>query len=558
MLNKNIVYSALLGSLIASSALAEVIPSTVDAGRLISDEKPKFEQESLQKPAPFVNNLPPIQIPENAKKIKFVLKGVDIEGLTIYSTDDFKYSYEDSLDKETPLSLAWIIAEQVTQTYRNNGYFLSRAYIPEQNIKKGIIKIKVIEGYISQVTLPKEIENNWIVQKYLENFLLEKPTTMKNLENFVLKLNDLAGYSFRSVISSADSGKEGEAKLTIIKTDKKGQGMIAVDNYASRYTGPHEMIASYSTSFIPMQQTTVTGVSSIPLDKMSYAGINHAILVAPNTTLAFDYSLSQTYPKYSIDYLNIDSSANSFGTGLSYQIIRQRDENLSSSIKFDSINVFSKMTDSTLTSDHIRVIRTALNYSKSDRWNGYNLFDVTISRGINGLESNNVNDPFVSRSGAEPNFTKAEINLSRQQEINSKFSLLASSANQIASGTLYSAEQFGYGGSSFGKAYDSSEITGDRGTKGSIELRYDQYLSLEPVSIQPYTFYDFGVIWNQAADQPRRESGTSAGFGCRLLSKLGQMGNIGIAWPLTRNVATPIYGDRSKAPRLMFQFSQRF
>ena len=73
----------------------------------------------------------------------------------------------------------------------------------------------------------------------------------------------------------------------------------------------------------------------------------------------------------------------------------------------------------------------------------------------------------------------------------------------------------------------------------------------------PYMFYDIGEVWSDAIGQVKRESGASAGFGIRGTTVGGISGNVGIAWPLTREIATPIY-DGKEGPRLILQLSKEF
>ena len=107
-------------------------------------------------------------------------------------------------------------------------------------------------------------------------------------------------------------------------------------------------------------------------------------------------------------------------------------------------------------------------------------------------------------------------------------------------------------------AYDSSDITGDRGVSGSLELRYNGYATLQPISLQPYAFYDIGEVWNDAIGQVKSESGASAGLGIRGNGPYGLNGNLGLAWPLTREIATPLYPGGKEGPRILLQVSKGF
>jgi hemolysin activation/secretion protein len=76
--------------------------------------------------------------------------------------------------------------------------------------------------------------------------------------------------------------------------------------------------------------------------------------------------------------------------------------------------------------------------------------------------------------------------------------------------------------------------------------------------MQPYSFWDIGEVWNRSQSQPRIESGASAGFGIRVATQWHESANIGVAWPLTREIATPIYGGNNYAPRFLLQLGQDF
>ena len=164
----------------------------------------------------------------------------------------------------------------------------------------------------------------------------------------------------------------------------------------------------------------------------------------------------------------------------------------------------------------------------------------------------------LSRAQATPDFTKAELGLTRLQAITADWSLLASAAGQIASGPLYSVEEFGYGGQAFGRAFDSSEITGDHGLNGSLEVRYNGLKFSPSVTLQPYGFYDIGEVWNDDIGQVEHASGSSAGFGLRTSTDFGLTSNVGLAFPLTRSIATPIYGQGKNDPRIMLQIGKSF
>ena len=554
-------------ALTASTGYAQAIPpltgplpGAADVGRLQPEETLTPPDRSHDKDIAIPSVAPNVAIPEAAKGLHFVLKGVHIEGATAFTPEQLSDIYAPYVDKDVSLEVAWIIAGQITERYRNAGYFLSRAFVPEQHIKNGKITLKVVEGYIGEVELPPSLAHSGVVRDFADRVTAQRPITTAVLESTLLRLNDLPGDSFRAVLSPMkDAQDEGEAavKLTLVLTEKEGKGSITFDNYSSRYLGPHELSASYSKSILPLQQTSVSGVTSIPGNRMQYGTIDHSAVIAPDWTLDVNGGVTDAYPGYRLNDYEIDSKAISTGVSLNYQWERQREENLSFKLTFNTQDVSSDILGTPLTRDHIRALRLGASYDVSDAWKGYNTANLIVSQGLSVLSASHKDDLNLSRAGAEPDFTKLQLSLLRLQAITSDWSVMGSTSGQWASGILYSSEQFGYGGQSFGRAYDASDIIGDHGLEGTLEVRYGGFADLQPVSLQPYVFYDIGKVWSESPGQ-LPTSGSSAGIGMRFLTRWQQTGNLGVAWPLTRPINDPLYGESATSPRILFQIGQDF
>jgi hemolysin activation/secretion protein len=542
--------------MLAADAYAQILPGPADIGRIKPDERLPVEDHSQDRQVTVPSIVLIAPTPNGADALHFTLEQVRIEGATAFTPDELRDIYASYLGKDTILETVYKIAGAITERYRNAGYFLSLAYVPNQRLKHGIVAIKVVEGYVGKVELPDEAANH-VVRTYIERLTALRPVKSDEVESFLLRLNDLPGYSFRAVLSPLE-GEEAAMKLTLVPTEKGGKGTITFDNFSSHYLGPGEFSASYAASLLPLQQTVVSGLSSVPVDRLRYGTIDHTVMLAPDVSLEVNGGVTKAWPGFTLKPLDIASVADSAGIALNYQWIRQREENLALKLKLDSQNVTTDTLDTPLTRDRIRALRANATYDMSDAWRGYNIASLTLSQGIDALGSSGKDDPFLSRPGAVPDFDKAELSLSRLQGITNDWSVYTAASGLWSPGVLYSSEQFGYGGQAFGRAYDTSEITGDRGIAGSLELRYAGWNAWQKVALQPYSFYDIGEVWNYAVGQPKRESGASAGFGLRFTTPWHESGNIGVAWPLTRQITAPIYGGSTGGPRILLQIGQEF
>ena len=122
----------------------------------------------------------------------------------------------------------------------------------------------------------------------------------------------------------------------------------------------------------------------------------------------------------------------------------------------------------------------------------------------------------------------------------------------MASGPLFTSQQFFLGGAAFGRGYGSAETSGDNGVAGSFELRLDQKSQLRYLSgYQLYGFVDSGVAWNDGYKITDGVSLTSAGGGIRLFFPDDLRADIGVAFPLSYRASD---NDRRNA-RLLFSVS---
>ena len=534
------------------------LPGPADAGRVQQDRETIAPAPIAPGVVPPPQSGPVTEAPAGAEQVTFILKGLIIDGATVYSPESLAAPYQERIGQQVTLKEIYAIADAIGAKYHDAGYFLSRVEVPDQQITKGFVHITVTEGYIGRVDVRGDTKPDAIMRAYMARITAEKPLSTQTLESALLRLNDLPGVSFRAVLSAMPDGEKGESLLTLLPQAKSATGSIGIDNYGSRFLGPQEITASASGSIAPLNQTTVSGLVSMPTKELGFGTLHHTVTVAPDVTVSAEVGVTRAHPGYTLSSLDIDSTATDVNVSIQYQWVRQRLENLATSLMLEGRNVHSDVLDTPLTREHIRVARAHVAYDTADAGKGSDVANLTLSQGIDGLGSSDAGDPDLSRAEAKPDFTKLELSLSRLQTIDPDWSALMQFDGQWASGSLYASEQFGYGGQNFGRAFDSSEITGDKGGEAALELRYDGWRDLQPVNLEPYAFYDYGFVINDDSSQLRRDSAQSVGAGVRFVTTWGDNGNVGVALPIDHTELAPLYGGNHSSPRLLMQFSHNF
>lgn len=498
--------------------------------------------------------------PSGSEQIAFVLKDIHLVGGDNIPADKLRAAYAEFLNQKITLDKVWVIASRVTSILQNEGYFLSRAYVPQQEIDGGKMTLTIVEGYVSEIDLDTAAKENILVSNWTGRILHQKPLKIVDIESLLLRLNDIPGQNYRAVLELPHdkNAPEGATRLSILTTPKDIVARTMIDNFGSRYLGPIEITQQMSLSLIPNQKTDITLLSAIPMSELKYGGITQTIPLSYHWAMDLSASITAAHPGYTLKVQDIVNKSRNHGIGFTFHQIRQRNENLSFRVNYEGRDIDSKILGSfPLSEDHIRMLRASVNYQKQDALGGYNLGDVTLSQGLSVFGASDAGDSNLSRSEAKPDRNKIEASYSRIQSLPYNLSAVTTFSGQLASGPLYASEEFGFGGQNMGRAYDSSEITGDSGVAGSIELRYLGLSMPYNIFAMPYGFYDIGKVWNKDTGQGKPQSASSTGAGFRISTDSGVNLNIGFAVPLTRNIAAPLHGNKQGA-RYMFQLSYDF
>lgn len=505
----------------------------------------------------------PIEAPAGAEKVTFVLNKVIIEGMTAYSPEESAAIYGDKIGKTVSLAEVYGFAHSLTTRYRNDGYILTQVVVPEQTIDGGVVRLRVVEGYVDKINLEGDLRGN---RAFLEGFAqkirAERPLNAKKLERYVLLMNDLAGVSAKAVLSPSAT-TQGATDVAIVVEQKPFDLFGQIDNRGTRYLGPLQMNAgarvNNPTGFydsISLQAATAFSDFNSPEMKYFSAGYSHP-LNHEGTKASASVSVTSTDPGYLLSPLEVEGIARTVNLELSHPFIRSRNTNLFGALRFNYLN--SERSDNITpvdTEDRLRVLRASGTYQFADSWIGLNTINAEISQGLEIMGSSESGDLNMTRAGGDPAFFKTTMEVSRLQRVSPVFDVFVSVAGQHASDTLLASEEFGIGGQNYGSAYDSSEITGEHGVAARAEIRANNPVALPVNMLQAYGFYDIGKVWDEDAVlvADRERSLASAGLGLRSTINDNLAGTFEFAVPLTRDVGTE--GDQS--PRLFGSITGRF
>jgi hemolysin activation/secretion protein len=515
---------ALVLALSSVVAVAQVIPPSELPGR----ERERFTQPPAAQAQPVgpAITLPSTVAPQGAERVFLRICNVRITGSTVYAADQLSPLYAESIHRRVPLTAVYALAQRVTAKYGDDGYVLSRAVVPPQQLEPSCatVHIEILEGYVDRVEWPSQLAGyRDFFAAYAAKITAERPANIHTMERYLLLAGDLPGLKLSTRLQPSKHAR-GASTLVVEATERRIDANAHIDNRGTPARGPFEYFgaATFNNLLGQHEALTLTYAGVVPLQELNYAALGYK-QVLTSEGLAFFADASDAWGKpgtVQLDELLYRTLGPYGDAGLSYPLIRSREQNLTLSGLIFASNNESDVMGSMFNDDRLRGFRAKGDADFADSWRGINQFNLTISQGIQGLGSTENGNPQASRLAGRVDFNKIEATISRLQPLFDRFSLYASAYGQYAGSPLLVPEQCAFGGRYFGRAFDPSELLGDSCIEAIGELRYDVPQQPLPLSqtAQLYTFTDYGQLYTRDASlgTPTVQDAASVGAGIRL------------------------------------------
>lgn len=547
---------------LCASAVAQTPPASVDPSR-IPAPAPLAPRQPDGSALPRLDLPDDGTLPPDADKVHFHLNTVTLDGNSVFSTADFEAQIASLRDQDVSLTQVYGLTQAITRTYREKGYLLARVVVPPQDVTDGSLRLQVIEGSISGYTIQADSPSIETALKPLaEKLIATAPITSDALERYLLLMNDLPGLTVKSVLAPAVD-KTGAANITLIATRKRVAAAAGVDTYGNAYLGPERVSGNVLVNGLVDARDSLTLSTLVAPDhsELRYGAVGYNRVVGSEGTVvgvsASQADTKPTLPPALGGLLRPEGTATSLGVTVQHPLIRSRQISLSLDGALEASRnetTYAPGLGNLETRDDQRVVGGGTTLTIADRWQGYNQLQFGFRKGLNIAGASEKGDAGLSRTLGDPEFFKLSTEMSRLQGLYGPFSLLLGLNGQWTDDSLLSSEQFGVGGARYGRGFDTSEITGDRGFAGKAELIWqpnlDRYFDSGGdftfdgaaflSNIQFYTFYDGGMTWNtqRTTGQGVRNSLTSTGVGSRFVMLDRLSGDVFFAVPLTNMVAS--------------------
>lgn len=544
----------------AGQVRAQVRP---DAGSTQRDLAPR--ELELPRPAPALPTGPARPALKVDETQTFTVTAVRVTGNRAFASEVLRDLVQgDLVGRPVTLRSLQEAAAKITAYYRDRGYLVARAYIPEQRIDAAgaEIEIAVLEGVLGSLRIDNRSRlSEATVARFLSPL---RPSVSLNLESFerpILLLSDQAGAGGVNPVL-----QPGEATGTSDLRVELGEGrlltgQVEIDNHGNRFTSSERLSAQVS-----LASPFGLGESVMVRFTDSFAGLASASLrgAVPLGGNGWKVGASYSNTRYrlgeSFAALNASGESSAAGGNLGYALVRSLRFNVNATTGYDAKRFFDRVgSTGTEAAKHTEAWTFTLAGDVREPWvaDSVLVWSATGTGGRLALEDAATRTADATGARTQGRYGKFNGSLLYQQAIDARWALQASVNAQVADGNLDSSEKFSLGGAQGVRSYPSGEASGDEGVTGSLELRRSlpAWQGVQPTLV---AFVDHGAV---RVNKSAFASGANvrrigaAGFGVTLSHPEGYSLRAYLAVQTTRSPAT---ADNDRPTRFWLQLVKAF
>jgi hemolysin activation/secretion protein len=482
-------------------------------------------------------------IPSDSGSEVIVVKRFEIVGSSILSDQELQEITQSYLNRPISIIDLLQVRTKITELYVDKGYITSGAYLPEQDLQAGIVKIQIVEGGIDEIKVTglnrlnagyiqsriaiatvKPLNRNRLLEalQLLQiNPLIESisanlsPSLQVGLNNLEIKIREAKTFSAQVDFDNSRTPSVGSERRQVQLTEANLTGLG--DRLSLSYNntnGSNALDASYTIPFNPYNGTI----------SLNFGTSASNVIESPFNIL--DIASNSRNYEVIIRQPIIQNIAQDLALGITLSHRQSAASLLGGSIPFPSIGADAdgqtRVTALRFFQEYVQRSTETVFAARSQFSLGINALGATIN-------TNAPDSQFLAWRGQTQ-----YVRLLAPETL-----LILRADLQLSDRPLLSQEQISIGGQDNLRGYRQDALLSDNGLLLSAEVRIP-VLRIPEISglLQVVPFVDFGTVWNhQANTNPDPSSLASIGMGLRLQisDRLTMRLDVGI--PLSRIAA---------------------
>jgi hemolysin activation/secretion protein len=542
-----------------------VVPSTVEhpapAAEVTAPASPPTPAQSIEK-----RSVPPVSESSQQPTQPAIVKGFLFKGNTVVSKEQLEAITAPYIGQALELPLLESAAQAITNYYRKKGYTLALAYVPQQDVKFGVVELAVLEGRIGDITVSgNKYYSSSFIKGHFAQAMEDNVVRNESLERGLLLLNEYPGLKTSATLETGKSA--GATDVHVTAEDKRPlHFMLDMNNYGFNNISRYRFGAGVEVGNVLVDGGTLTlnGIIGNQPNQLLFGMANYSVPIGVHgTKLVVGGSDGKFDVGGQLDFLQIRGTITTGDIAVTHSFIKSRFQNILGEVGFTAKH--SKLTalDNLIGDDAIRALKLGVNWDRLDlsgRWYASVYGFQGLGQFLGGMSDNS---PQATRQGADNRFTKATIATGRIQSLGHGVLLVVKGSGQITTGPVVVIEQMLLGGPDSVRGYKLGERFVDEGYTVSAETRIPFFPSLMPTALketQGAIFIDYGagLLRNPSPGEQRSTNLTGTGVGLQTqLPWYSSSVRLDLGFPIgPKPISGTIAGDRS--PTFYFQIAMRF
>jgi hemolysin activation/secretion protein len=515
----------LLSAGASSWVLAQATPN---AGALQNQLDLQLQRESQE---PLIQPPKPTQAPEQKRGEQITLKQIQFEGNTLFTNSELEQVVKPWIGRSVYLSELQDATVAIQEFYAAKGR-IAQATLPPQEIKDGVLLIKILEGKLGSVIVePSDTAGN-----SSPRFSPERAKAyfthgvdggayinVVPIERGMLLLNEVPGVA---ATGAFEAGSEpGFSNFRVKVSDNPWfSGQAALSNYGSASTGAAQAIANLSLN-------NLSGIGDqVNLNAIQSQGSGYVVgsYIAPVGSNGWNVGVQSSYLQYTtVPNWTTSQSAGSAATiqvNTSYALERGPVANSTVKLSIENRSYNNVQTNPVTTLSSYQI--AASNVMVSGDWVTSESSRLNYSTGLVfghlGIRDATQAQADLNGGGTAGAYSKLSFNLAHAQELAILPGTIWTNTvyGQLASKNLNSSEQIYLGGAYGVRAYPTSQGGGSQGAIFTSELdhrlneqwRIGGFIDLGVVQQYVNLYSNWQGLTNANNKYPLSDAGISAKY----------------------------------------------
>ena len=514
-------------------AVPAYIPGA-DAGAQAAEMR-RREQQFMDRPVPLAPALmDEIEVrgdPADLEGPVFELRSVRFSASELLSEQQLRDIVMPYLGQQVAHSQLMEIVEAVNRTYREAGVYTAVAVLPRQEVREGVVAIRLIEGKLGQIRFEgNEYTSETFLSQWMEQHRGQETVDMPRLQADILEFNRIHDERIRAELRRGESFGLTDIVVTV-QEPERGFFQAFADNYGYQSSGRESLGFMYRRQHFLSDGDRAIAYLSGSEGAQSLSLSYNRPLAGSRWRLGGSASVTRTDLTEG-DFATSNVQGDSHRLGLESSWLAWSGERLWLNLLGAAGYTRSTTEIAGVVFSDDAILQGQLGAGLN--WVGRN-WQITGRQMLAYTDFDDKSDVGDARQNTEETLYNGSLTGYVRAGASGFYGLFLSAWQFSDDAQLPGSLSFTLGGPGSVRGYLPSAASGDRGWYGQAEVHYDGWRPWN-VSVEPYLFYDYG----EAKSLDRRQDGAED---IHVETALGAAG-VGLAlsghlWSLSMNYAEP-------------------